>query len=199
LDLSEEQNMQLATTPLPIRHNLRLTPGTYIITTALRDRSSGRTSIGRKGIILPGPTGGPHLSSIILAQQTEQLSADYPAAQLARDVLAFGRNRIVMPTKNRFTADQTLLLFFRVYPPAASAAHPSLLVGAGFIKDGKLVRRTPAVRLTQSPASQDAGFPLATPLKLEGLEPGEYILRVELIDETTKQQEAKEARFALTK
>lgn len=199
LELSEEQLMQLATTPLPIRHNVRLTPGTYIITTAVRDRASGRTLMARRGITLPGATSGPHLSSIILAQQTEQLSADHTPEQLARDVLAFGRNRIVMPTNNRFTADQTLLLFFRVYPSSGSATNPSLLVGAGFIKNGKLVRRTPAVRLTQPPASQDAGFPLATPLNLADLEPGEYILRVELIDEATKQQETREARFALTK
>jgi len=89
--LSEEQNKQLAETPLPIRHNVRLAPGTYIITTALRDRTTGRTSIARRGITLPVATSGPHLSSIVLAQQTEQLPADYPAAQLARDVLAFGQ------------------------------------------------------------------------------------------------------------
>ena len=199
LDLSEEQNKQLAETPLPIRHNVRLAPGTYIITTALRDRTSGRTSIARRGITLPMATSGPHLSSIILAQQTETLPADYPAAQLARDVLAFGQNRIVMSTDNRFTAEQTLLLFFRVYPPAASAANGSLLVGAGFIKDGKLVRRTPAVRVTQSRAEPDIGFPMATPLKLADLEPGEYTLRVELIDEATNQKETKEARFTLSK
>jgi VWFA-related protein len=199
LDLSEEQNKQLAETPVPIRHNVRLAPGTYIITTALRDRTSGRTSIARRGITLPVATSGPHLSSIILAQQTEQLPVDYPPAQLARDVLAFGQNRVVMPTDNRFTAGQTLLLFFRVYAPAASAAHPSLIVGAGFIKDGKLVRRTAAIRMTQSPAEPDTGFPMATPLKLADLEPGEYILRVELMDEATKQKEIKEARFTLSK
>jgi len=199
LDLSEEQNKQLAETPLPIRHNVRLAPGTYIVTTALRDRTSGRTSIARRGMTLPVATSGPRLSSIILAQQTEQLPADYPAAQLARDVLAFGQNRIVMPTDNRFTAGQTLLLFFRVYAPAASAAHPSLIVGAGFIKDGKLVRRTPAVRVTQSPAEPDTGFPMATPLKLADLEYGEYLLRVELMDEATGQKETREARFSLSK
>jgi VWFA-related protein len=194
LELSEDQTKTLVDTALPIRHNVRLPPGTYIISTALRDRASGRTSIARRGITLPVLTDGPHLSSIILAQQTEQLPADYPAA---RDVLAFGQKRIVMPTDNRFTVQETLILFFRVYPPMASAAHPSLIVGAGFIKDGKLVRRTPTVRLTQSPASPDAGFPMATPLKLADLEPGEYTLRVELIDEATRQTEIKQAHFTL--
>jgi VWFA-related protein len=199
LELSEEQTKQLVDTALPIRHNMRLPPGTYIITTALRDRASGRTSIARRGITLPVLTDGPRLSSIVLAQQTEQLPADYPAAQLARDVLAFGQNRIVMPTDSHFAAQQTLILFFRVYPPTASAAHPSLIVGAGFIKDGKLVRRTPSVRVTQLPLSPDAGLPMATPLQLADLEPGEYTIRVEVIDEATKQKEIKEARFTLTK
>jgi VWFA-related protein len=199
LELSEEQTKDLGETALPIRHNVRLAPGTYIITTALRDRASGRTSVARRGIALPALTDGPHLSSIVLAQQTEQLAADYPAAQLARDVLAFGQNRIVMLTDNRFTTAQTLLLFFRVYPPAASAAHPSLIVAAGFFKDGKLAHRTPTVRVTQSPASSDAGFPIATPFKLTDLEPGEYTVRVELVDEATKQRETKEARFTLIK
>jgi VWFA-related protein len=162
LDLSEQQNRELGESALPIRHNVRLPPGTYIITTALRDRTSGRTSVARKGVTLPVPTDGPQLSSIILAQQTEQLPDNYPAAQLARDVLAFGHNRIVMPTRSRFTVEQTLLLFFRVYP-AVGVSPPSLIVGAGFVKDGRVVRRTPAVRLTQSPASPDVGFPMATP------------------------------------
>jgi hypothetical protein len=198
LDLNEEQTRQLSESGLPIRHNVRLAPGTYIITTALRDRTSGRASVARRGITLPILTDGPHLSSIILAQQTEQLPDNYPAAQLARDVLAFGHNRIVMPTNNRFTADQTLFLFFRVYP-AAGGSPQSLIVGAGFVKDGRVVRRTPTVRLTQSPTSPDVGFPMATPLTLADLQPGEYLLRVELIDETTKRQEIREARFTLTR
>jgi VWFA-related protein len=198
LDLSEEQTKQLGESALPIRHNVRLAPGTYIITTALRDHTSGRTSVARRGITLPVLTDGPHLSSIILAHETEQLPESYPAAQLARDVLAFGHNRIIMPTHNVFTVEQTLLLFFRVYP-AARASLPSLVVGAGFIKDGKLVQRTPSVRITQSSASPDAGFPMATPLKLTDLEPGEYTLRVELMDEATKQKDSKEAHFTLKK
>jgi hypothetical protein len=113
--------------------------------------------------------------------------------------LAFGQNRIVMLTDNRFTTAQTLLLFFRVYPPAASATHPSLIVAAGFFKDGKLAHRTPTVRVTQSPASSDAGFPIATPFKLGDLEPGEYTVRVELVDEVSKQRETREARFTLIK
>jgi VWFA-related protein len=199
LELTEEQSRQLAETALPIRHNVRLAPGTYIITAALRDRASGRTAVARRGVTLPAMTDGPHLSSILLARETEPLPADYPAAQLARDVLAFGQNRLVMLTDNRFTSGQTLLLFFRVYPPVATAAHPSLIVGAGFYRDGKLAKRTPTVRITQSPASPDSGFPLATPFTLTDLEPGEYTVRVELLDEATKQKEAREAHFTLTK
>ena len=199
LELSEEQNRQLGETALPIRHNVRLAPGTYIITAALRDRASGRTAVARRGVTLPAVTDGPHLSSILLARETEQLAPDYPAAQLARDVLAFGQNRVVMLTDNRFTTGQTLLLFFRVYPPFASAAHPSLIVAAGFYKDGKLAQRTPTIRITQSPASPGSGFPLATPFTLTGLDPGEYTVRVELLDEATKQKETKEAHFTLTK
>ena len=199
LELTEKQAKQLAQTALPIRHNLRLTPGTYIITAALRDRASGRTAVSRRGVTLPAVTSGPHLSSILLALESEPLAADYPAEQLARDVLVFGQNRLVMLTDNRFTSDQTLLLFFRVYAPAAGAAHPSLIVAAGFYKDGKLAHRTPTVRITQSPITADAGFPLATQFKLIDLEPGEYTVRVELVDETTNQKEAREARFTLTK
>ena len=198
LELNEDQNRQLGELGLPIRHNVRLAPGTYIITTALRDRASGRTALARRGIALPPVSDASRLSSIILAQRTESLPPDYPATQLVRDVLAFGRNRVVMPTESRFAVDQTLLLFFRVYPGTASFAHPSLLVGAAFFKDGKLALRTPAVRLTQSPASPDSGFPMATPLKLTDLAPGEYILRVELIDEGTGQHEIKEARLTVT-
>jgi VWFA-related protein len=198
LELSADQTKELSESALPIRHNVRLGPGTYIITTALRDRASGRTSVARRGVTLPALTDGPQLSSIVLAQQSEQLPDNYPASQLSRDVLAFGHNRIVMPTSSRFTSGQTMLLFFRVYP-AASTSPPSLVVGAGFFKDGKVVRRTPAVRLTQSPSPSEVGFPMATPLTLADLEPGDYTLRVELFDETTRQKEIKEAHFVLSK
>lgn len=199
LELSEEQNRQLGESALPIRHNVRLAPGTYIITAGLLDRASGRSSTARRGITLPAVTDGPHLSSILLALEAEPLPPDYPAAQLARDVLAFGQNRLVMLTDNRFTSGQTLLLFFRVYAPAAAAAPPSLIVAAGFYKDGKLAQRTPTVRITQSPASLNSGFPLATPFSLTDLAPGEYTVRVELLDETTKQKETREAHFTLIK
>jgi hypothetical protein len=196
LELNEDQFKELSEAALPIRHNVRLTPGTYIITTALRDRPSGRTSFSRRGISLPVLSDGPHLSSILLARQTEQVAADYPASQLARDVLAFGHNRVIMPTDNRFTKAETLLLFFRVYASPATAAHPSLAVAAGFFKAGKLAHRTPTIRVTQ-PASTESGFPIATPFQLSDLEPGEYTVRVELVDETTNQKETREARFTL--
>ncbi|MEP6636332.1 MAG: VWA domain-containing protein, partial [Acidobacteriota bacterium] len=199
VELSEEQNKQLVESALPVRHNIRLAPGTYIISAALRDRASGRTSTARRGVTLPAVTSGPHLSSILLGVETEPLPADYPAEQMARDVLAFGQNRLVVLTNNRFTTAQTLLLFFRVYAPAATADHPSLIVAAGFYKDGKLAQRTPNVRVTQPSISLDAGFPLATPFKLSGLEPGEYTVRVELVDEATGQKETREAHFTLTK
>ncbi len=114
------------------------------------------------------------------------------------DVLAFGHNRVVMLTDNRFTRAQTLVLFFRVYPPAATAAHPSLIVAAGFFKEGKLAHRTPVVRVTQTASSPDGGFPIATPFKLADLQPGEYTVRTELAHEATNQKETKEARFTLT-
>jgi VWFA-related protein len=196
LELNEDQFKELSDSALPIRHNVRLTNGTYIITTALRDRPSGRTSFSRRGISLPVLSDGPHLSSLLLARQTEQLPADYPSSQIARDVLAFGHSRIIMPTDNRFTRAETLLLFFRVYAPAATAEHPSLFVAAGFYKNGKLAQRTPMIRVTQ-PASSEGGFPIATPFQLSDLEPGEYTIRVELVDEGTNQKETKEARFFL--
>jgi len=177
---------------------VRLAPGTFVITTALRDRSSGRTLIGRRGITLTAIGDGPHLSSILLAAQTEQMAADYPTEQLARDVLAFGRNRVVMLAENRFTTTQMLLLFFRVYGPADSRPS-SLIAAAGFFKDGKLAQRTPSVRIIPSSASGEVGFPIATPFKLGDLEPGEYVVRVELLDETTGQKETREARFTLSK
>ena len=179
---------------------MRLAPGTYVITAALRDRGSGRTSVARRGVTLPAITDGPQLSSILLALESEPLPADYPAAQRARDVLAFGQNRVVMHTDNRFSTGQTILLFFRVYAPASqAAANPTLIVAAGFYKDGKLAHRTPTVRVTASTFTPEAGFPLATPFNLSDLEPGEYIIRVELVDEATKQKETKEARLSLTK
>lgn len=197
LELTEDQIKELGDTALPIRHNVRLNPGTYIITAALRDRPSGRTSFSRKGITLSVLSEGPHLSSLLLAHQTEQLAADYPASQLARDVLAFGHSRIVMPTDNRFTKAETMFLFFRVYAPAATAAKPSLAVAAGFFKEGKLAHRTPTIRVTQPASSPDAGFPIATPFNLSDLESGEYTVRVELVDEATNQKETREARFTL--
>jgi VWFA-related protein len=197
LELNEDQFKELNDSALPIRHNVRLPNGTYIITTALRDRPSGRTSFSRRGVSLPVLSDGPHLSSLLLARQTEQIPADYPASQIARDVLAFGHSRIVMPTDNRFTRAENLLLFFRVYAPAAIAEHPSLVVAAGFYKDGKLAQRTPVIRVTQPAASADGGFPIATPFKLSDFEPGEYTVRVELVDENTNQKETKEARFIL--
>src|SRR5262249_24084721 len=69
LELTEDQIKEFGDTALPIRHNVRLNPGTYIITAALRDRPSGRTSFSRSGITLSVLSDGPHLSSLHLAHQ----------------------------------------------------------------------------------------------------------------------------------
>jgi VWFA-related protein len=196
IEFTEDESKRLPESSIPIKQNVRLTPGTYIISAAFRDRASGRTGISRRGVTLPAMGDGPLLSSLILAHQVTQI---LPAvqSQLTRDVFAYGQDMVLMPTDNHFTSTQTLLLFFRVYPPRPSGANTSLLVAAAFLKDGRVAQRTPTARMTQQPASPDSGIAVLTPLKLADLEPGEYTVRVQVLDEATKLQDNKEGHFSV--
>lgn len=197
IDINEEETKRLPESSIPIKQNVRLSPGTFIIAAALRDRNSGRTAVSRRGVTLPAVGDGPLLSSLTLAHQATRI---LPAAQaqLARDVFAYGQDIVLMPTDNRFSSTQTLLLFFRVYPPRSIDPNTSLLVAAAFIKDGKIVQRTPTCRITQQPTSADVGVAVLTPFKLADMEPGEYTVRVQVVDEATKLQDVKDAHFSLT-
>jgi VWFA-related protein len=196
IELTDEESKRLPESSIPIKQNVRLTPGTYIISAAVRDRMSGHTGVLRRGVTLPAMGDGPLLSSLTLAHQVTQI---LPAAQsqLTRDVFAYGQDMVLMPTDSRFNLTQTLLLFFRVYPPRSSGANTSLLVAAAFLKEGKVVQRTPTARMTQQAASPDSGIAVLTPLKLADMEPGEYTVRVQVLDEATRLQDNKEAHFSL--
>jgi VWFA-related protein len=194
--LNYEHNEQLAGLMIPIQQRVRLRAGTYVIIAAVRDRESQNTSIARRAITIPDCAEGPCLSSIVMAHQVEQAPASLPQSDLAREVLSFGQQVVLLPTDNSFTTSQPLFLFFRAY--SASGAR-SLIVGAGFFKDGKLVQKTPTIRIDKPSVLTPEGFPLITPFKLADFEPGAYTVRVELVDEATKKRDVKEATFTLVK
>jgi hypothetical protein len=196
LDLNYEHNEQLTGLMIPIEQRLRLGAGTYVVVAAVRDRESQNTSVARRAITIPDCAEGPCLSSVVLAHQVEQAPPAMQNSDLAREVLAFGRQMILLPTDNSFTTSQPLFLFFRAY--SASDAR-SLIVGAGFFKNGKLVQKTPTIRIDKPSVLTPEGFPLITPFKLTDFEPGAYTVRVELVDEVTKKRDVKEASFTLVK
>jgi hypothetical protein len=118
------------------------------------------------------------------------------ASELAREVLSFGQQIILLPTDSSFTTSQPLFLFFRAY---SGSGTPSLIVGAGFFKDGKLVQKTPTFRIDKPSVLTRDGFPLITPFKLAAFDPGDYTVRVELVDEITRKRDVKETSFTLVK
>ena len=132
------------------------------------------------------------LSSVVLSNQREPLSAAVGAAERNRKLLAShplvqeGQKLIPSITKV-FRKDQNLYVFFEVYDPGADPSRkaPSVAASVSFYRGRLRAFQSEPVRITQAPARGNViamhfQIPLAT------LAPGPYTCQVNVVDEFAK-------------
>lgn len=156
-----------------------LPPGRYTVESVAADQGGGRFGARRTSFFAQERHPGPEMSDLALLRRLEE-----PAKEPdPRDPLQIAAGHVVPTLSTRVPLGKSTLLsvFFKLYPDAASAAQPRLVVD--LLREGKLVSRsTPDL-----PASVDgAEIPYLANLPVGTLHPGQYEFRATLLQGTAE-------------
>jgi hypothetical protein len=132
------------------------------------------------------------LSSVVLANQREALSAAVGAAErnkrlLANHPLVQDGQKLIPSITKVFRKDQDLYVFFEVYDPGADPSRktPSVVASVSFFRGKLRAFESDTVRVTQAPDRGNVvGMHFQIPLAR--LAPGPYTCQVNVVDEFGK-------------
>jgi VWFA-related protein len=157
-----------------------LQPGNYKVEAIAYDAASSKTSVKTARVEVPeGGGANLKLSSVLVLKRVERLSA---ADQKMDNPFHFGEI-LIYPNMGEPLSKSTskqLAFFFDVYPANGAAAAPGLSIEV--IQNGKsLAQASPAL-----PAADATGrIQYASALPLDGFQPGDYVLKITVVDGKT--------------
>jgi GWxTD domain-containing protein len=195
LDTPEEGFQEYQNRESLFQEVIPLRPGRYKLSLVLKDELSGHVGGVELGIVVPW-FGEDNLtySSLILSD----LIVPIPTAKVATGPFVIGGWKVRPNFTSTFTRDQRLGIYMQVYNLGIDEKthKPSLHVRYQVEKDGKLLLDQPEDDAKLKKASQQ--FTVAQRLMdLQGLTPGEYIVRIRVTDNIKKQTVSPSASFEL--
>jgi GWxTD domain-containing protein len=177
VSIDPEEQANLGEVRLSISRVLQVPPGDYKVVAYVRDRN--RDHIGHVEFpldVAPRPSGALALSSLFLA--AELLPADLTQSK----PFQFGAVRVIPAAERVFLQEDTLKLYLEAYgASAAEDGRKRLRVDFFVMRDGRLALGVPASFLR--PESDPVGITGQIPLRK--CEPGAYVIRVRVTDETS--------------
>lgn len=194
--LDERQYQAMLADKLFLRQDLELAPGDYEVELIVRDRLSGKLAAKRERLSLPESPEEFSWSGFVLSRHVE--AAGQPAAGAA-DVLTHAGAAIRPSPSREFRAADNLIIFFRLYNAAASAAgKPLVKVTVRLLSDGKDAVKPIGYDLTETSTAPVPHLAFAKFVSLAPLRPGKYTLSVEARDTTTGKLLRREEPFVVT-
>jgi len=211
-------------------------PGRYRVVVALResaeDRAQNAPDTARKaGVLLHDVdvpdfwTGELAMSTVMLADRVEQLSAPIPADELDEDPYVVGSNRIHVSRLRSLARHRELIVVFLIYnlsvgpdkhfdvqvdyhlyrkdqggqaPPGAAADHPPARAGERYVTRTNPQRFNPSMMGPQfDPA---AGTPVLAGqgILLSAFDPGDYRLGITVTDLLSRRTLSRDVAFTVT-
>lgn len=190
LSVEPAQQEELRGARLSIQEVMELPPGSYRVVAYVRDRV--RNHIGNVEFpldVIERPAGTLGLSSVFLAG--EILQGDDGEIR----PFQFGAVRIIPAPEPSFTPDDTLKLYVEAYGATAGEdGRRRLRVDFFVMRDGRLALGVPATFLR--PEAEPVGITGQIPLRK--CEPGEYVIRVRVSDESSGARAESETPFTVT-
>ena len=170
-----------------------LTPGDYTLKFLARENETGKLGTFETKFKVPdlaAQTSYLRLSSVVWANQREPLAAAVGAAERSKRLLAThplvkdGQKLIPSITKV-FRKDQKLYVYFEVYDLGAGAERktPNIAATLSFFRGKVKAFETEPLRVTQSSARGAHIIPVEFQAPLAGLQAGDYICQVNVIDQ----------------
>src|SRR3712207_3482942 len=195
--LDERQYQAMLADKLFLRQDLELAPGDYEVDLIVRDRLSGKLAAKRERLSLPESSEEFSWSGFVLSRHVD---AAGPQAGGPSDVLTHAGAAIRPAPSREFRAADNLIIFFRLYNAAASAAtgKPLVKVTMRLLSDGKDAVRPIGYELTETTPGAVAHLAFAKFVSLAPLRPGRYTLAVEAKDTTNGKLLRREEPFVVT-
>jgi hypothetical protein len=172
-----------------------LTPGDYSLKFLCRENISGKMRTFETKFAVPDVLTEQRylrLSSVVLSNQREALSAAVGAAErnqrlLANHPLVEGGQKLIPSITKVFRKDQNLYVFFEVYDSGADPSHkaPSVAASVSFFRGRLRAFESETVRVTQVPARGNV-VAMHFQIPLASLAPGPYTCQVNVVDELGK-------------
>jgi VWFA-related protein len=173
-----------------------LGPGKYTLKFVARENGEGRMGTFEAPFTVPDLSSGGalRLSSVILSNQTKPLSQIAGVRNdkklLAQNPLVTSAGQKIVPNVTRvFRAGQNLHVYLELYDPGSPENLPanvhlaSVTADLALYRDGRKVLETAPVRANRPDAKRPGTVPLNLSAQTAGLEPGDYVCQVNVIDE----------------
>jgi VWFA-related protein len=197
--LTAAQYQAIAENRIFYRQDVELDPGEYGLDLVVRDRLSGGVSARRLKLSLPEQGTRFSATPAVLSRHVEidipTIGSTEPA-----DVLSADGVRIRPSPGRAFASGDNLIVFLKLYNAATDAAtgKPFVRVTLIVARDGKAVMRPVGYDLTEVVGEPVPHLAFAKFVRLAGLAPGAYTVKIEARDMVTLGLIKQEASFVVT-
>lgn len=198
VELTAQQFASILNDKIFYRQDVLLAAGTYTIDLIVKDRLSGKVAAKRQTLTLPATDSEFSATELVLSRHAERVTQPLTGPG---DVLTTGNVQIRPSPSREFQAADDLIIFFKLYNPAAAAETGKALVRVilTFTKDGKPAMKPLDYLLTEIETEPVPHLTVAKYVKLVGLAPGKYSVIVEAKDMAQNKTVRREASFVITK
>lgn len=199
VNLAPEQYQSIVNNNIFYRQDMALAPGTYRIDLIVRDRLSGKVSARKTQLVLP-TTEMEFASSAIVLSRLALPSNNQPGAKPSTDIFNQGGIQIRPSASREFRATDNLIVFFEIYHATLNAEtkNPMVRVTLTVWQDNKMIVKPIDYVLTESQPNPVEHLIFAKYLKLAGLSPGKYTVKIEARDMVTRKPLTKEVALVIT-
>jgi hypothetical protein len=191
--LKGENSGQLSKRNLQYDTGFTLQPGTYTVKFLARENESGKMGTFETRFTIPDLTAERNylpISSVILSNQREHLSAAVAVAErdkklLAANPLVKDGEKLVPSVTRVFRTDQEMYVYLEAYQPAAETTEP-LIASVSFFRGRQKAFETEPLQVTEGLNPKTKAVPIRFSLPLGKLLPGRYICQVSVLDPTSR-------------
>jgi VWFA-related protein len=168
----------------------QLTPGLYQVRIAARDNKSAKLGTAHGWIEVPDLSkGNLSMSSLLLGERTPAMITNVSDNNAVNPVALSASHRFRRQSNLRF------LLFAYNTAPSTADKNPDVAVQVQVVRDDQPVITTALRKIGTEGVLDLTRIPYAAEIPLEELQPGQYILKVTLIDRVSKQSSSRQTHF----
>ena len=155
LEFSRDEIPEVNSRPMTIQDSFPLIPGHYRFNCLLENTVSKEFTSFEKEIVIPKPSGALLMSSLLLAYDVKEIG------DASRTAFQIGDMRLIPSLDNRFSARETLVLYYRFYKFGQELSAGATLIWGIYRGEKKVYEEMRKSRTYPQKSEFLARFPLA--------------------------------------